>query len=315
MPETIDLLLRAAAKGQVDAVQELLALAPQLVNSTGPHPYWGGRPNPLQVAAEWGRAEVVKALLARGADPNADSSGYDGWTPLHCAIRANHPDQHEEVRRLLIEAGAAMDACAASAMNDIGRLGSMSPAELLATGPNGGTALHFAASAEVAALLIENGVDPQLRDKYGRTALQAIAHDGDRHKDAAMFLIAVTGELDFFLACSLGLRTDAVRFLDADPGLLHAPLANGEGALNRACACGQEEIVRLLLDRGADANLPTGGEYPIHNAARFGHVGVARLLLDRGANAKALDAHHQATPVDWANFHGHSEMAEFLAAV
>src|SRR5262249_34493742 len=52
-------VLRAAAKGETGVVASMLEEDPKLANAKGPHPYWGGQPRALQVAAEWGRAEVV----------------------------------------------------------------------------------------------------------------------------------------------------------------------------------------------------------------------------------------------------------------
>ena len=42
--------LRLVGTGQVDAVREALLQTPHLVNAVGPHPFWGGRPQPLHVA-------------------------------------------------------------------------------------------------------------------------------------------------------------------------------------------------------------------------------------------------------------------------
>jgi ankyrin repeat protein len=57
--------------------------------------------------------------------------------------------------------------------------------------------------------------------------------------------------------------------------------------LRNAAAAGHLEIVQLLLERGADPNLPEEGIAPrghaLYSAVYHGHFDIARLLLERGA--------------------------------
>src|SRR5262249_33188166 len=57
--------------------------------------------------------------------------------------------------------------------------------------------------------------------------------------------------------------------------------------LNNAAARGHVDIVKLLLDQGADPNLPEEGIAPrghaLYSAAAHGHHAIAELLLDRPA--------------------------------
>ena len=47
---------------------------------------------------------------------------------------------------------------------------------------------------------------------------------------------------------------------------------------------GHLEVVRLLLDHGADANIHGLSGTPLQRATACGHHDVARLLQDRGAH-------------------------------
>src|SRR5262245_57412352 len=61
--QTVQRFLRLVATGPVDAIRMVIAAQPALVNVVGPHPFWGGRPQPLHVAIESGRADVFELLL------------------------------------------------------------------------------------------------------------------------------------------------------------------------------------------------------------------------------------------------------------
>ena len=56
-----------------------------MVNAVGPHPFWGGRPQPLHVAIETKRRDMFDLLLGAGADVNGTNDEYDHWSPLMLA--------------------------------------------------------------------------------------------------------------------------------------------------------------------------------------------------------------------------------------
>jgi chromosome condensin MukBEF complex kleisin-like MukF subunit len=47
-------------------------------------------------------------------------------------------------------------------------------------------------------------------------------------------------------------------------------------------------------------------------AALAAHFDVVRMLVERGARLDLKDIHHDGTAADWADFGGHSEIAEYL---
>ena len=139
---------------------------------------------------------------------------------------------------------------------------------------HGGTPLHIAAeetNAEMVAWLLNRRAGVRKRDVNGLTAL-----------DRAAVALA-----------------DAVRIrglVRADPGVLRQIGRNG-GLLSLAVNHGHIEIVRLLLDLGADVDErvmlheleePTvSWGTPLWYAALAGQRDIAELLLDRGADPNA----------------------------
>lgn len=90
-------LHQAAEDGEVDVVKALLAMGAD-VNEVDPE----GQ-TPLFFAASWGNAEACKALIDGGAE--VEKKDESGDTPLHEAARSDHLACVE----VLIEAGATVD--------------------------------------------------------------------------------------------------------------------------------------------------------------------------------------------------------------
>lgn len=53
--------------------------------------------------------------------------------------------------------------------------------------------------------------------------------------------------------------------------------------LEQAAAAGQNAIVKLLLDRGAEIDVVSGWGSPLDETARAGHLSTVKLLVQRGA--------------------------------
>ena len=103
-------------------------------------------------------------------------------------------------------------------------------------------------------------------------------------------------------------------------------LANGmvnidlEYGLNRttllmtAANGGQEDIVQLLLNRGANPDKTDAcGITPLSRASSKGHHSVVKLLLDSGANPNKA-ANNGNTPLYYASWRGHKKVAQLLMA-
>lgn len=78
----------------------------------------------------------------------------------------------------------------------------------------------------------------------------------------------------------------------ADPNAAVQAEGTNSSALAAAAAAGHEEVVKMLLKNGANPNAPndiTQG-LPMQMAARGHHFGVAKILLEYGATANPRDA-------------------------
>ena len=90
----------------------------------------------------------------------------------------------------------------------------------------------------------------------------------------------------FMDATSAGDSKRVLESLNARPSLVNA-LSDGQQRtpLRIAADGGHAEVVKLLLERGADPNLPSkDGEPPLTDAAESGHLDVVNLLLEHGAD-------------------------------
>jgi ankyrin repeat protein len=203
-------LINAVRDGDLAAIRTILDGHPELVNaSTDIHPRM--RPSDtltmrlLHLAIAEGNADVLRLLIERGADLNARNA--DGRTPLHDCFELNHDD----FAKILMDAGAVPDVCAAAAYglhDQLEKLLKNDPAQAngLSTGesPLGWAAYgHQPRSAEilfqrgaiadrtpfdahawkpaamvasnkVARILLAYGADPNWRDDEGNSALHRV---------------------------------------------------------------------------------------------------------------------------------------------
>ena len=227
---------------------------------------------PMMVAARSGSPAVVELLAAQGANVNARAAR--GQTALMWAVAQKHP----EVVKVLLANGADIHAR------------SDSWTEVMAVPPHGyleynraiphgsDTALMFAARVDdlaSAKLLVAAGANVNDEDAWGVSAVVLAAHSG--------FMDVV----EFLLEKGANANSDRAGFT----------------ALHEAVMRRDENLVKILLDHGADANLPVRswtptrrsshdfnfppeliGATPFWLAARFTEPEIMRLLVKHGAD-------------------------------
>ncbi|KAI0081692.1 ankyrin [Panus rudis PR-1116 ss-1] len=72
-------------------------------------------------------------------------------------------------------------------------------------------------------------------------------------------------------------------YLDRYPDILDWANVQGKTALHVAALKGNEELVRMLCDFGADFDLADNeGNTPLHYASAWGHIPIVQLLIERG---------------------------------
>ena len=87
------------------------------------------------------------------------------------------------------------------------------------------------------------------------------------------------------------------------------------GPIHDAVMNGDIDEVQWQLDAGVDVNEESStGLTPLHYAASAGHNDIVELLIERGANVNATDSGKGATPLDYAHWRDHEEVIETLNA-
>lgn len=187
-------------------------------------------------------------------------------------------------------------------------------ADINAKDAAGDTPLYLAADAghaPVVRLLLAHGADPNLKVERGGSPLEIATYEG-RSTECVQLLLDQGASFDPSVILHLASaysrdrdKVDIVRiFLDrgcdvnaVDP----RPNSTGETPLYDAVASNYRESVKLLLERGADANAKIDGylQTPLHQAALSGEPKIAELLLQAGADPNALD-HEGSTPLKFA---------------
>jgi hypothetical protein len=296
--------LQRVGRGDLAAIDAMLRATPAIVNAVGPHPFWGGRPQPLHVAIETNRFEVVQRLLRAGADVNGSNAAYSHWSPL--LLTVGNPDQSRHrgrSRRALLKRRARIGLVEALAMGDDVRALRMlrrGRSALPAHTPGDGSLLMWARTPAAIDRLLALGVSIDAKDRWGATPMDAFARMGRRGAPLVARLAAHGLAVDAATLARLGDRRALARRVAADPAVAQHP-----AVVMAAVEFGHRALAGWLLERGADPNARSADRASnatlLHAAAWRGDLPMVELLLARGADPELVDDEHRNTPAGWAD--------------
>lgn len=289
--------LKHVGVGRIDEVRRMLAETPVLVNAIGPHPFWGGRPQPLHVAIETGRTDMFELLLDAGADVRGTNDQYDHWTPLMVAISRDRTD----MRHALESRGAPIGLIEALMLGDddaVATYLSTGRSALPGYAPNGGTVLHFARTPYAVDLLLELGVPTDVKDRWGSTAIDVMSRMGPRGRTLVRHMVRRGIAAAPQEYARLGDREMLEALIEAEPAV-----ARSHPVMMGAVDVGHHALVSWLIERGGDPNARATAQSrhtALHSAAWNGDLEMVRLLVNAGADVSARDGQYNATPQGWA---------------
>lgn len=295
----------AIAAGDLTALETAIERHPDSLS------HW----KPIVDAAHAGRADMVRALIAAGADPNVISGTGARHTPLtrlteHHATIPRH-DGHRKALVALLEGGADPNLRAGPHHFEPLAYAAMAPAQdfidLLRSG-GARIGVHLAAS------LLDNGrlvralrnpdrareVDPRGRTPLHYVALSGLwkLHDSDRALLCASLLLDAGADLDaaeeivdgdeVFRATPLWHALAWQKHLALAAFLLERG-ADPNPAVFAVTYQGDESACALLDRYGADWEQVFNGRTPLMDLMYFRRPGASRWLIARGVDANTAD--------------------------
>jgi ankyrin repeat protein len=304
-------VFEACARGDLTKVTTLLAKEPRLVNAQ----FWYRFPIHMAVFA--GSADVVKLLLDRGADPGQSNYTYDSWDKLLQAAQMRGDRAIETLLQRSMQKrfnynpdfDSLKEAIIARDTDRVEAVLRRQPKLALASDALGNNALHWSvimrqlnlierfvrlgtpidalrADGQTPVLLAANGATD-----YWYRLTRAPWHPTLRNTSVIVgYLLALGAEYNISVAAATGDQERVEQILREDPTSAHRLDSARLSPLSYAAAAGHQHIVRVLLEHGADPNVPENCAprgLALFNACERNDLPMAQLLLDHTADPNA----------------------------
>lgn len=151
-------------------------------------------------------------------------------------------------------------------------------------------------------------------EENGVSTLMTAIYNG--RQDVAKFLLDKGKKLTFHEACAVGDLARVQKMVRENPVMIDAKSADGFPPAGLAIFFRQPAVARFLIESGADVNAHADNAQRVacvHAAAAVCDRDIMRLLLDRGADPNARQQ-MDYTPLHSAASRGDVEMAKLLIA-
>jgi len=181
---------------------------------------------------------------------------------------------------------------------------------------DGSTALAWAAhwdDLQMADLLIAAGAHVDTGNVYGVTPLRLACTNGSAAMVGKLLNSGANATTNVLMECAKTGNLDAVKaLLSRELDINGREPRRGQTALMWAVAAKHPEVARLLIEHGADVNIPSkDGFTPLMFAAQQGDMKAAEILLAAGAKVNDVTPAGD-TPLLIASASGNQALAIFL---
>ncbi len=269
---------------------------------------------PLHWAVQLGSLDVVKYLVERGANINALTA--DGRTSLELAVQKNCVDTIEFLKKAQLDLDKGLlTAVQDGDLNKVEGLANRG-ASLDTKDNNDWTLLHFAASSnkfDIVKFLLDKNANIKAKDVYGNTPLH-VAAQYDSKLEIVEFLLDKNasgindvnnnGSTPLHVATQ-GNKPSTVKLLLNRGARIEVKDSRNRTPLDLAKQEGYTNIVQMIEQRQSDL------DEELLTAVRDGNLNEVEDLVSQNANVNTTDI-YSWTPLHWATFKDHLEIARFL---